>query len=183
MTLQHSRHDQRRFIENQLPESMGDCGLQRTQYEHARRMYESALNCDAEDSGVQRYIASALWCLGRTYHQLGDIQPSYDHLQEAYQLFNTLPPDEVELQRLSGQCGIDLVNAARMALPVGHKVGFPWPRMLKRSAPPFRMTSYMDAVWCNSGPFCAGSTTTGGLALLGPGSDHVEGRGEHSQPC
>jgi hypothetical protein len=52
MRLQHSRDDQRGFIENQLPESMGDYGLQRTQYEHARRMYESALNCDAEIHGV-----------------------------------------------------------------------------------------------------------------------------------
>ena len=71
----------------------------------------------AKDSEVERYIASALWCLGKTYYQLGDIQSSYDHLQEAYELFNTLPPGEVELQRLSGQCAIDLVNAARMALP------------------------------------------------------------------
>jgi len=71
----------------------------------------------AEDSGVSRYIASALWCLGQTYYQLGDFQPSYNHLQKAYQLFNTLPPGDVELQRLSGQCGIDLVNAARATLP------------------------------------------------------------------
>jgi tetratricopeptide (TPR) repeat protein len=76
----------------------------------------------AKDSGVQRYIASALWCLGKTYYQLGDHLSSYDHLQEAYQLFNTLPPGEVELQRLSGQCGIDLVDAARLALPDNHKV-------------------------------------------------------------
>ena len=75
----------------------------------------------AKDSGVDRYIASALWCLGQTYYQLGDIQSSYDHMQEAYELFNTLPPGEVELQRLSGQCGIDLVNAARMVLPVKRK--------------------------------------------------------------
>jgi tetratricopeptide (TPR) repeat protein len=74
----------------------------------------------AKDSGVQKYIAPALWCLGKTYHALGDILSFYDHLQEAYRLFNTLPPGEVELQRLSGLCGIDLVNAARMALPAGH---------------------------------------------------------------
>jgi len=76
----------------------------------------------AKDCGAERYIASALWCLGRTYYQLGDYLSSYDHLQEAYQLFNTLPSGEIELQRLSGQCAIDLVNAARMALPVHHKV-------------------------------------------------------------
>jgi tetratricopeptide (TPR) repeat protein len=65
---------------------------------------------------VERYIALAVWCLGQTHHELGDFQPSYNHLQEAYQLFNTLPPGEVESQRLGGQCGIDLVEAARMAL-------------------------------------------------------------------
>jgi len=75
----------------------------------------------AKDSGVQKYIASSLWCLGQTYYQLGDIQSSYDHMQEAYELFNTLPPGEVELQRLSGQCAIDLVSAARMILPVEHE--------------------------------------------------------------
>jgi tetratricopeptide (TPR) repeat protein len=75
----------------------------------------------AKDCEVERYIASALWCLGKTYYQLGDIQSSYDHLQEAYQLFNTLP-SEVELQRLSGQCGIDLVDTARMVLPVNKVV-------------------------------------------------------------
>ena len=76
----------------------------------------------AKHSGVQKYIASALWCLGQTYYQLGNHLSSYNHLQEAYQLFNTFSSSEVELQRLSGQCGIDLVNAARMALPVNkHK--------------------------------------------------------------
>ena len=75
----------------------------------------------ANDYGIQRYIALALWCLGQTYYQLGDIQSSYDHMQEAYQLFNTLPHGEVELQRLSSQCAIDLVSAARMILPVEHK--------------------------------------------------------------
>ena len=69
----------------------------------------------AKDSGVERCIALALWCLGKTYHQLGDIQSSRDPLQKAYQLFNTLLPGEVELERLSGQCGIDLVESVRMA--------------------------------------------------------------------
>ena len=68
-------------------------------------------------SGVERYIASAIWCLGKTYLELGDYTTSYNHLHKAYQLFNTLPPDEVELQRHSGLCGIDLVDAARLALP------------------------------------------------------------------
>jgi tetratricopeptide (TPR) repeat protein len=72
----------------------------------------------AKDSGIEKYIASAMWCLGETFGQLGDDHLSYDHLQEAYRLFNSLPqaPGEVDLQRLGGQCGINLVNAARMTL-------------------------------------------------------------------
>ena len=70
----------------------------------------------AKASGVKKYIASALWCLGRTYHQLGNYHPSYNHLQEAYRLFNTLPPGDNELQRLSAQSGIDLVDTARFIL-------------------------------------------------------------------
>jgi tetratricopeptide (TPR) repeat protein len=71
----------------------------------------------AKASGIVRYIASAVWCLGKTYNRLGDCRPSYDHLQEAYRLFDSLPPGEVESQRLGGQCGIDLVDVARFALP------------------------------------------------------------------
>ena len=71
----------------------------------------------AKASGVVKYIASAVWCLGKTYLELGDNFTSYYRLDEAYQIFNTLPPGEVELQRLGGQCGIDLVDAARSALP------------------------------------------------------------------
>jgi hypothetical protein len=40
----------------------------------------------AKASGVKRYIASAVWCLGWTYRQLDDYHSSYDHLQEAYLL-------------------------------------------------------------------------------------------------
>ena len=70
----------------------------------------------AKASGVQRYTASALWCLGKTYYRLGTFDTSYDHMQEAYQLFNTLPPGDVESQRLGGLCGIDLVEVARFIL-------------------------------------------------------------------
>jgi tetratricopeptide (TPR) repeat protein len=66
----------------------------------------------AKSSRDVRYIASAVWCLGVTYHQLGDHLQFFYHLKEAYGLFNTLPPGEVESQRLGGQCGIDLMNAA-----------------------------------------------------------------------
>ena len=70
----------------------------------------------AKASGLVKYIASALWCLGHTYAQLGDHHPSYAHLREAYRLFNTLPSGDVELQRLGGQCGIDLVDTAQLVL-------------------------------------------------------------------
>ena len=70
----------------------------------------------AKASGVQRYIASAVWCLGLTYYRLGNNDTSHNHLQEAYQLFNTLPPGEVESQRLVGRCGIDFVGNARFVL-------------------------------------------------------------------
>jgi tetratricopeptide (TPR) repeat protein len=70
----------------------------------------------ANASGVERYIASAAWCLGRTYYRLGDHRHSYSHLQEAYQRFDTLPPGEVESQQLGGRCGIDLVDVARTTL-------------------------------------------------------------------
>jgi tetratricopeptide (TPR) repeat protein len=70
----------------------------------------------AKDSGDERYIGLAVWCLGKTYLELGDYCTAYDHLHKAYQIFNTLPSCEVELQRLGGLCGIDLVDAARLAL-------------------------------------------------------------------
>jgi len=70
----------------------------------------------AKASGVQRHIASAVRCLGLTYARLGDHHSSYTHLREAYGLFNSLPSDEVELQRLGGQCGIDFFNTAWLVL-------------------------------------------------------------------
>ena len=75
--------------------------------------------------GVQRYIASAVWCLGKTYSQLGNWDISYNHIQEAYRLFNTLPLGEVESQRLVVLCGIDLVDNARM-LRLDEAVSLAW---------------------------------------------------------
>ena len=72
----------------------------------------------AKASAIKRHIASATWCLGRTYFYLSEFHPAYNHLQEAYQLFITLPPGDLELQRLRCRCGIDLVDAARIALDV-----------------------------------------------------------------
>jgi hypothetical protein len=138
----------------------------------------------AKASGVERYIASAMWCLGKTYYQLGDHLSSYDHLQEAYRLFGTLPPGEVELQRLSGQCGIDLVDAARMALPVKRRKVVSLARDVETKCAALSDDVIHGRSLVHLGARSArGSTTAGGLTLLGPGSDHAEGRGEHSQPC
>ena len=71
----------------------------------------------ARASEVVKYIALAVWCLGKTYLEFGDHRTSYHHLHEAYRLFNTLLLGEVKLQRFGGLCGIDLVDAARFALP------------------------------------------------------------------
>ena len=68
----------------------------------------------AKTSGDKRYIASALWCLGTVYHYLGEFYDAYDRLHEAYQLFNTLLPGDLELQRFCCQCGIEMVVGARM---------------------------------------------------------------------
>jgi tetratricopeptide (TPR) repeat protein len=69
----------------------------------------------AKASG-ERYLASALWCLGKTYQLVGEMRHAYNHLQNAFQLFNTFPPGDVESHRLGGQCGIDLVHTARQTL-------------------------------------------------------------------
>jgi tetratricopeptide (TPR) repeat protein len=75
----------------------------------------------AKAFGIERYRASAVWCLGSSYYQLGDYRISYPHLQEAYLLFNTLPPGEVELQRLGGRCALDLLDTARLVF-ANHQV-------------------------------------------------------------
>ena len=49
----------------------------------------------ANTSRVQRFIASAVWCLGLTYSRLGIFKTSNIHLRNAYELFNTLPPDKM----------------------------------------------------------------------------------------
>ena len=70
----------------------------------------------AKASAIKRYIALAIWCLGRTYYYLSEFHLAYHHLQEAYRLFNTLLPGGQELKRLCCKCGIDLVDVARLAL-------------------------------------------------------------------
>jgi tetratricopeptide (TPR) repeat protein len=76
----------------------------------------------AKDFGDKTYIASSLWCLGATYGDLGEFYASYDHLQEAYQLYKSLLPGTRKLQLLCCQCGIAMVNGARLTLKDGDKV-------------------------------------------------------------
>ena len=54
----------------------------------------------AKAFGNKTYIASSLWCLGSTYGLLGEFYAGYDHVQEAYQLYNALLPGNLELQWL-----------------------------------------------------------------------------------
>ena len=63
--------------------------------------------------GNKKYIASSLWCLGMTYGHFDEYHAAYyDHVQEGYQLYNSLLPGDRELQRLCCQCGFDMVNGA-----------------------------------------------------------------------
>ena len=76
----------------------------------------------AKAFGNKRYIASSLWCLGRTYGNLGDVYAAYDPVQEAYQLYKALLPGNPELQLLCCRCGIEMVEGARFTLKDGKKV-------------------------------------------------------------
>ena len=70
----------------------------------------------AKAFAIEKHIASAVWCLGRTYFLHSDYHPAYNYLQEAYQIYNTLPYDDRELQRLCCECGNHLIVGARMVL-------------------------------------------------------------------
>ena len=76
----------------------------------------------AKAFGNKKYIALSLWYLGNTYHLLGEYYAAYDNLQEAYQLYKDLLPDNPELQRLCCRCGIAMVYDARLTFDDGDKV-------------------------------------------------------------
>ena len=102
----------------------------------------------AKAFGDKKSIASSLWCLGITYNYLGEYHAAYDPLKEAYQLYNALLPSHKwydlgkgflrkkngpraftrnsskhDLHRLCCQCGIDMVEMARI-FEDGDKVVF-----------------------------------------------------------
>ncbi|KAF8896888.1 hypothetical protein CPB84DRAFT_1815882 [Gymnopilus junonius] len=60
----------------------------------------------ANTFGIDRYIAVATWCLGKTYHQVAKYRLAYDHLLKAYRIFNSKAAE-----------GVDLVDSARFVLP------------------------------------------------------------------
>ncbi|PPQ97464.1 hypothetical protein CVT26_002812 [Gymnopilus dilepis] len=71
----------------------------------------------AKTYGVERYIALATWCLGKSCHQIANYRLAYEHLLKAYLLFNSLNGDDKQLQEFGCQCGTDLVDAARFVIP------------------------------------------------------------------
>ena len=73
----------------------------------------------AKNFGNKTDIASSLWCLGVTYGFLGKYYVAYDHLQEAYQLYDALLPGNRELQPLCCLCGISMVEAWGVRLTFG----------------------------------------------------------------
>ena len=98
----------------------------------------------AKAFGENTYIASSLWYLGVTFGYLGEFYAAYDHLQEAYELYNTLllprkwyslrkgflrrkygpsrSPGNCDLQWLCCQCGMSMVNIALLMSEDGNKV-------------------------------------------------------------
>ena len=56
------------------------------------------------------------------YRQLAEFQPWYDHIHEAYQLYNALLPGNHELRRVCCRCGISMVDAARLTYKDGNRV-------------------------------------------------------------
>ena len=57
-----------------------------------------------------------------TCFQLDDYYSSYNLLQEAYWFYSALAPDDIELRRLGGLCGINLVDTARIAVRVDYRL-------------------------------------------------------------
>ena len=76
----------------------------------------------AKAFGDKTHIASSLWCLGSTYRYLGEFYAGYDHVKEAYQLFNALLPGDLRLQRLCCECGISMVEGARLTFKDRNKL-------------------------------------------------------------
>ena len=137
-TTQHSNMLSDKTIEALISFSWYRCDDAKPNFEIA----EHAVSM-AKAFGDKRYIASSLWCLGNTYSYLGEFYAGYKHLQEAYQMYNSLLPSQKwydlrkeflspptltrsrgnhELHPLRCQCGISMVEGARLTFDNGDKV-------------------------------------------------------------
>ena len=143
-TIQHSNMLSDKAIEALIAFSWYRCSNAKPSLEVAKHAVSMA-----KAFGDKRYIASSLWCLGMTYYYLGEFYAAYDHVQEAYRLYNALLPSQKwydlrkgflskkygplartvtrspgdrELHLLCCRCGIDMVDGARMTFEDGDKV-------------------------------------------------------------
>ena len=141
-TTQHSNMLSDKAIEALISFSWYRCNCVKPNLEIAKHVVSMA-----KAFGDKKSIASSLWSLGITYSYLGEIYAAYDHLKEAYQLFNDLLPSQKwydlrkgflgkkkgpravsrspgnrELHCLCCGCGIAMVDVARMIFEDGDKV-------------------------------------------------------------
>ena len=108
-TMQHNNKLSDKVIDALISFSWYRCNYAKPNLEIAKHAVSMA-----KSFGDKRYLASSLWCLGKTCHYLGEYYASYDNLQEAYQLYKALLPGDLELQQLCCRCGIAMVEGARM---------------------------------------------------------------------
>ena len=116
-TTQHNIKSSDKAIEALIGFSWYRCNNAKPNVEIAKHAVSMA-----KAFGNKKYIALSLWCLGNTYHYLGEIYAGYDNLQEAYQMYNAQVLGDLKLQRICCLCGIDMVNEARLTFEDGDKV-------------------------------------------------------------
>ena len=116
-TMQHSNMLSDKIVDGLVSFSWYRCDYAKPNVEIAKHAVLMA-----KAFGDKTSIALSLWCLGKTYGFLGEFYFAYDHLQEAYQLYNALLPGDRELQRHCCRCGIDMVNGARLTFKDHDKV-------------------------------------------------------------
>ena len=117
LTMQHSNMLSEKVIDALITFSWYRCEDAKPSLEIAKHAVSMA-----KVFGNKEYIASSLWCLGKTYRYLGEYYAAYDHLQEAYQLYNTFLPGDRKLQLSCCLCGISMVEVARLTFEDGDKV-------------------------------------------------------------
>ena len=116
-TTQHNNMLSDKVVDALISFSWYRCGDAKPNVEIAKHTMSMA-----KAFGDKKYIASSLWCLGKTYGHLGEYYTAYDHLEEAYHLYNALLPGDRELQWLCCECGISMVDVARLTFEDREKV-------------------------------------------------------------